>query len=89
LRWRRLSLRRGLQHYHSPTGFNFSYSGSGPAELARHLLWHATGRRELLKRPALYQRFKAEVVAHLPTPWTLTGEVIRRWVAAHDEGDRG
>ena len=68
----------------SPSGWNWGYAGSGPAELARHLLWHATGRRELLQRGALYQEFKRDVVAALPDDWVLTGEFIRAWIKEHE-----
>lgn len=84
--WRKLYLRQGLR-YHSPTGFNWGYAGSGPAELARHLLMHACGKPSLSERPDLYQEFKAEVVAKMAKIWMLDGDYIRGWVADHDHGD--
>lgn len=78
---------RKAAHYHSPSGFNWGYGGSGPAELARHLLVHATGRRGLMERPDLYQAFKAEHIAPLGRLWMLEGDMIRRWVAEHERGD--
>lgn len=84
--WSKLYLRQGLR-YHSPTGFNWGYGGSGPAELARHLLMHACGKPSLAERPDLYQAFKAEVVAKMPKLWMLDGDYIRTWVAEHDQGD--
>lgn len=88
--WRELRLRKGIR-YHSPDGFSWGYHGSGPAELARHLLAHATGRRALYERPDLYQEFKREVVGRLPRLWMLDGGTIRQWVADHDQraGEHG
>ena len=73
---------RGLEHgipldprldlvKHSPSGLEWGYVGSGPAQLALALLADAL----LSERDALemYQRFKDEVVVYLPEEgWTLT-----------------
>lgn len=49
---------------HSPTGFCWGYSGSGPAQLALALmLWSGAGRNEAQD---LYQAFKAAHVARWP-----------------------
>lgn len=76
-------VRLPLRHYvrHSPTGFSWGYYGSGPADLARSLLWDALGAEP---HPALYQRYKADVVAHWEAdqPWTTTRDDIRGWVIA-------
>jgi hypothetical protein len=49
---------------HSPTGFCWGYSGSGPAQLALALLlWSGAGREEALD---LYQLFKAQHVSGWP-----------------------
>jgi hypothetical protein len=93
-RWNQLALHPSLtdaarppgRRLHSPDGFNWSYGGSGPAELARHLLWHATGRVELLDRPDLYQTFKRRYVVAWEATWMIAGDEIREWVAAHDRG---
>jgi hypothetical protein len=53
--------RRGAKH--SPTGFEWGYSGSGPAELARAIMSDFLGREA---NPAEYQRFKAEIIAWVP-----------------------
>lgn len=48
---------------HSPDGFAWGYSGSGPAQLALAILLQAgLSRREAV---ALYQRFKAQFLAGL------------------------
>lgn len=62
-----------LTHYvrHSPTGYEWGYEGSGPADLARSLLAHHLGG--IVPTAAVYQRFKSRVVARLPhDQWTLT-----------------
>lgn len=46
---------------HSPTGFEWGYSGSGPAQLALAIVLDATGDRDLAERS--YQWFKSAVVA--------------------------
>lgn len=45
---------------HSPTGFSWGYSGSGPAQLALAVLAHHGGDDYALRN---YQEFKTEVVA--------------------------
>lgn len=83
-RWDQLGFAPKLTHTHSPGGFAWGYGGSGPAELARHLLWHATGRRDLLERPDLYQEFKRDVLVDLGPQWLLSGDMIRTWVEQHN-----
>jgi hypothetical protein len=61
---------------HSPTGFEWGYCGSGPAQLALAILAdHLGDDREALN---LYQRFKWAVIAELPRNcrWTLTSHDI-------------
>jgi len=48
---------------HSPDGFNWSYGGSGPAQLALAVLLEVTDRNTAL---ANYQKFKFNVIAALP-----------------------
>jgi len=71
---RRLNPRFDLRN-HSPTGFEWGYAGSGPAQLALAILAdHCRSAEEALN---LYQRFKWAVVAELPYPeWILTSEDI-------------
>ena len=47
---------------HSPTGFEFGFCGSGPAQLALALLADALGNDALAQR--YYQDFKFKVVAN-------------------------
>ena len=58
---------------HSPTGFEWGFGGSGPAQLALAILAHhfGPGGRDLAVK--LHQAFKRAVVAGLPKmEWTLT-----------------
>lgn len=65
-----LDLRLELRN-HSPTGFEWGYCGSGPAQLALAILAdHLKNDEEALN---LYQRFKWVIVVELPRRgWTLT-----------------
>jgi hypothetical protein len=60
---------------HSPTGFEWAYEGSGPAQLALAVLAdHLADDRQALN---FYQRFKWVVIAELPRKrWTLTSRDI-------------
>jgi hypothetical protein len=61
----------------SPAGFEWSYGGSGPAQLAVALLAHAFDD-EFAK--CHYQRFKREVVAKLPEErWILRKRNLEAW----------
>ena len=79
---RRLSPTRSLRVYnHSPTGFNWGYGGSGPAQLALALLLHAkVPTREAI---SLHQRFKWEVISPLPQDDFAIECDIAAWVAQH------
>jgi hypothetical protein len=65
---------RRVRHHvrHSPSGFEFGYEGSGPAELARCLLidyFDAHERADDLdgeSLPVSYQQFKREFIARVP-----------------------
>lgn len=75
----RLPLAPSLKVFkHSPDGFNWGYSGSGPAQLALAILLDYFGNVE--KAVQLYQSFKNRVIAGLPQGqgWTLTGERIEQ-----------
>ena len=66
---------------HSPTGFEWGYAGSGPAQLALALLADALGNPEEASR--YHQEFKRLIVAKLEADhWTLTQEQIRQCVAS-------
>lgn len=77
--------RRPLHHRvrHSPTGFEWGYGGSGPADLALSILTDLAGKEAANH---LYHEFKWTVIASLPSCtdctahagpcWTLTSEEI-------------
>lgn len=90
---RELPLRLDVRN-HSPTGFEWGYGGSGPAQLALALLlnyfetFHKDGNVEAALY--LYQRFKFAVVGKLPAEgWSMTTEDIRDFVDARakEEGE--
>ena len=64
---------------HSPSGFEWGYGGSGPAQLALALLVDCLTDDD--RACELHQAFKRQVVAKLPMPsWTLTEAEIRQAV---------
>jgi hypothetical protein len=72
---------------HSPTGYEWSYSGSGPAQLALALLADALADDEMALKH--YQDFKFKVVARLPRDkWEMSEEDIRQTVAELGKGRR-
>jgi hypothetical protein len=57
---------------HSPTGLEWGYSGSGPAQLAADVLGHDERAQEA------YQSLKFKLIAQLPHEgWTLTENQLR------------
>lgn len=90
-----------LRHvvHHSPTGFEWGYAGSGPAELARCILLDALHYPKCGEcqgagcwycdggydlPPVMYQQFKFDIVARWPQDgWELEREEVLRWVATH------
>ena len=64
---------------HSPTGLEWGYGGSGPAQLALALLMDCLGDKQ--RALVLHHGFKHAVVAGLPfAGWTLTEGEIRETV---------
>jgi len=83
---RRLNPRFDLWN-HSPTGFEWGYVGSGPAQLALALLADHLGDGEQALN--LYQRFKWLVVSELPGgDWILTSDQIEQSVQELQEADQ-
>lgn len=62
--------------HHSPTGLEWGYAGSGPADLARSLLADFLG---FDPHPVVYQQFKWLIIARLPSEasWTLDPAKLR------------
>jgi len=67
---------------HSPSGFDWGYGGSGPAQLALALLLDFSGDEELALKH--HQAFKARVIASLPqdTPGRMKGMDISDFLRA-------
>jgi hypothetical protein len=66
---------------HSPSGFEWGYAGSGPAQLALALLADCLGDDE--EAIGRHQEFKAAVVAGLPYGgWVLTERDIHDTIRA-------
>lgn len=60
---------------HSPTGFEFGYGGSGPAQLALAILADCCGDEAAVEH---HQGFKWAVIAHITGPGaSLTGTFVR------------
>lgn len=65
---------------HSPTGLEWGYNGSGPAQLALAILAHHAGDTIALRH---HQQFKQNIVTRLPAEgWTLTKTEVERWLKA-------
>lgn len=60
---------------HSPTGFEWGYGGSGPAQTALALCLDFTGDPNVAQD--VYQDFKFQIVGGLGPEWTLSGAVIK------------
>jgi len=68
---------------HSPTGFNWGYGGSGPADLALSILADCVGLETAEK---YYQYFKWDYVAKWGDEWQITEEEIKEWLSKQGEG---
>jgi hypothetical protein len=66
---------------HSPTGFEWGYGGSGPAQLSLALLLDALGHPLRHHAVKLYQRFKREVIGriHGIDSWLIYKDDIIKW----------
>ena len=81
---RPLAPRHDLRN-HSPDGFEWGYSGSGPAQLALALAADVLGDDEAAS--AVYQRLKRRVVAALPNDaWVLTEDELSATIRLLSEG---
>ena len=78
---KKLPDRLDLQN-HSPSGFEWGYEGSGPAQLALAILAHATD--DDVYALGAYQDFKREVISKLPfEEWDMSERLVLDWVQAH------
>jgi hypothetical protein len=62
-------------------GFEWTYEGESPQQLALAILYEQLGDKEQAVR--LSQLFMREVVANFDNDWTLSGEAIDAFVRAH------
>ena len=62
---------------HSPDGFNWGYSGSGPAQSALAILLDCLGKELALKH---YQAFKFEFVSSWGKQFSITEQEIKNWI---------
>jgi hypothetical protein len=66
---------------HSPTGMEWGYGGSGPADLALNILAPIVGHERAIR---LYGKFKFDIVATLPrSGGTITSTQISEWLGAN------
>lgn len=64
---------------HSPTGFEWGYGGSGPADLALNILYAVTGDKE--KAYNLYQDFKWDFISKVPHDGGIINKLdILKWL---------
>lgn len=80
-----------LRHrlHHSPSGMEWGYAGSGPADLARSML--ADYLQDPDPHPALYQQFKHDLIAPLDQEarrHRIEGATIAAWLADQQEAQR-
>jgi hypothetical protein len=76
-----LPMRHDIRN-HSPSGPEWGYGGSGPAQLALAILADAVGPE---RAEAIYQDFKFKVIAGLDgDEWTITREDLLSWLAEHE-----
>ena len=65
------------REWHIPTGFEWSYAGSGPAQLALALAADVLGDDD--QAQDVYQQLKFKVISRLPhDQWTLTEDQLRQ-----------
>jgi hypothetical protein len=73
---------------HSPTGLEWGYGGSGPAQLALALAADVLGDDDLAE--SVYQRLKFKLIARLPEDgWRLSEEQLRQAIRDVQARDRG
>jgi hypothetical protein len=71
---------------HSPTGFEWGYGGSGPAQLALAILADHFGNDEQAFN--FHHRYKWAVIAELPKrSWTLTSQEIDQVLRTLEEAE--
>jgi len=70
---------------HSPSGLEFSYAGSGPADLALNILLYFI---PLEQANSLYQKFKWDVIANIPREGgELEDTFVKNWIRKQESED--
>lgn len=70
--------RRELRN-HSPTGFEWGFNGSGPAQLALAILCDFL--QDDQKALQFYEEFKTDMLAPIGQPtWTIKSETLTEWI---------
>lgn len=73
-----LDQRREVRH--SPSGFQWGYSGSGPTELARAILVHFYPKDDRVRHPRCYRSFRDTFLSGIKADcFTLEEGVVRGW----------
>ena len=74
-----LSPKRSQRVYnHSPDGFSWAYSGSGPAQLALGILLEFLPKEEAKR---YYQKFKSDIIAGLPKgDFEMSIDLVNKWI---------
>jgi Family of unknown function (DUF6166) len=63
---------------HSPTGFEWGYQGSGPAQLALAILASVTSAEDAVR---LHQDFKRDAIATIrEDTWAIPHEAVAAWL---------
>lgn len=69
---------------HSPSGFEWGYGGSGPAQTALAIL--ADYLKDDDRAVLLHQKFKWDVIARMPHDgWTINDTLLRGWLQLHED----
>ncbi len=71
---------------HSPTGFEWGYAGSGPAQLALALAADVLGNDE--RAQDIYQDLKSKLVGRLKGDWIISEGEVRACIAEIELGQR-
>lgn len=74
---------RPLRHRlrHSPDGFQWQYGGSGPADLARSILFDLLGKKKESFINSIYQEFKREFIEIAKKDLFIKEETILGWLS--------
>lgn len=68
---------------HSPTGFEWGYGGSGPAQTALAILADYLENDDD-RAVRLHQKFKWDVIAKMPHKnWSIGESIVRGWLNVH------